>query len=825
MSHYTKTYSATGFFLSILLILLASVNSAAQTHEIDSLENWITQNPSEEVEIGQVLARLSYLYNSRDNRKGIELGRKSLELGLKLNNDPILARAYNSVGVNYYIAGQYDSAIYNYERAVTYKLKIDDQSGAAATRVNLGVIYWRQDNYPKAVLILNEALDYFLEHDEWSHQAAAYTNLGLVYLDIDDFEAAIGAFEKAKSARIRAGLDPSNVYRNLGMAYNYEGEYEMAIDYGKKALETAVSNKNEVRLIDAHLDLINPYIGLGQYDTAEYHGQEALKLSVENENKVKQARSFSRLAYLNYRQSKYPEAIELYKKAIKVRMGLKNKSALGNNYMGMGRSKFAMGDVSGAVLDFQKAITYAEKVHSYATLQNATRRLSDYYKKKGDYQKAYEYQLRYQAAKDSVDNLDKFKAVSRVHSQFVQDRLRQELATQQAQNELQLHNEIDRQRLVNYVAVSAVVVVLILLAMVYRVYQVKKKAALRLEEKNKLILEQKDELAFKSDKLQIVNSQLKSLAEFRTDLTRMIAHDMKNPLNAIIGLSSTGSHDKRIKNITQSGYQLLNLVTNMLAVDKFQSTNYQPNPSSFPLDQIILEAKRDVEILLEAKAIRFESLIPKMICVKVDRASIKRVLVNLFSNAIKYSPNEGKVIVDKIKVQNDQIYLKVTDQGAGIPADRLPHVFDKFWQSNAKESGFAASTGLGLTFCKMAIEAHGGKIWAESEISKGTSIYFSLPLEIDNTCEKTLATLFEEEREVNEEMEALIEESEYEQIAEYAGFLKGLKIHQVSAITRVLKDLERQEIKSQWKTDLQTAVYQADQQRYDDLLQVLEKDY
>jgi len=101
------------------------------------------------------------------------------------------------------------------------------------------------------------------------------------------------------------------------------------------------------------------------------------------------------------------------------------------------------------------------------------------------------------------------------------------------------------------------------------------------------------------------------------------------------------------------------------------------------------------------------------------------------TNAIKYSTN-GQTITLKGEIieEGNNVFLKisVTDQGIGIQKEKLPHIFDKFWQAEATSSGHAASIGLGLTFCKLAIEAHGGKIAAESEVGKGTTIYLTLLL-------------------------------------------------------------------------------------------------
>jgi two-component system sensor histidine kinase VicK len=105
---------------------------------------------------------------------------------------------------------------------------------------------------------------------------------------------------------------------------------------------------------------------------------------------------------------------------------------------------------------------------------------------------------------------------------------------------------------------------------------------------------------------------------------------------------------------------------------------------------------------------------------------LTRVLVNLLSNALKYTPS-GKTITVSAKVTDEGVHFAVTDEGPGIPKEYLHRIFDRFVQVEARKAGAPVGTGLGLTFCKLAVEAHGGRIWLESEVGKGTTVHFLLP--------------------------------------------------------------------------------------------------
>lgn len=129
-----------------------------------------------------------------------------------------------------------------------------------------------------------------------------------------------------------------------------------------------------------------------------------------------------------------------------------------------------------------------------------------------------------------------------------------------------------------------------------------------------------------------------------------------------------------------------------------------------------------------SKKITLEIAMPKILSdVPVDRDMIRRVVINLIENAIKFSSSNKKVIVG-LKQEIDAVVFFVEDNGPGIPEDQLDAVFTKF--TRLKTAQTTRGFGLGLAFCKLAIDAHGGKIWVESTLGKGTRFLFSIPVNL-----------------------------------------------------------------------------------------------
>ena len=229
----------------------------------------------------------------------------------------------------------------------------------------------------------------------------------------------------------------------------------------------------------------------------------------------------------------------------------------------------------------------------------------------------------------------------------------------------------------------------------------------------------------------------KQLEQMREDFISMIVHDLKNPLAGVIGFSEImlnkaqkrgiDDFERFLTGILYQANTLHDMVNNILEVHKMEdgSMEIQKNVSEF--QEIVESAIRQVEVSAKQKDIAINSTIPADFpAVFVDQTKMIRLFANILSNGVKYTPKNGTITV-YAEVQNDTILAGVTDTGKGIPSEYLDTIFDRFAQVDRKRQGKAASVGLGLYFCKLVVEAHGGKIWAESEQGKGSTFYFTIP--------------------------------------------------------------------------------------------------
>ncbi|MBN2282073.1 MAG: hybrid sensor histidine kinase/response regulator [Candidatus Marinimicrobia bacterium] len=229
-------------------------------------------------------------------------------------------------------------------------------------------------------------------------------------------------------------------------------------------------------------------------------------------------------------------------------------------------------------------------------------------------------------------------------------------------------------------------------------------------------------------------TEMKNLQRLNDELNHMIVHDMRNPLTVMLGHLEllkikvknleNDKIDKTLSILNQQANRLIEMISSLLDINKFEKGEMKLNREEVDLIELlnhILQVfnynKDHVKILLETKITTFKA--------PIDKYIIERVIENLLTNAIKFS-NKNSIITLHIDQQNEKPVIKVIDQGPGIPAEYQEKIFEKFGQVESRRKGNKYSTGLGLTFCKYAVNAHGGEIGVYNNPNAGSTFWFTL---------------------------------------------------------------------------------------------------
>lgn len=231
---------------------------------------------------------------------------------------------------------------------------------------------------------------------------------------------------------------------------------------------------------------------------------------------------------------------------------------------------------------------------------------------------------------------------------------------------------------------------------------------------------------------------LREADRLKTELLANVSHDLRTPLTSIKGYSTTilrhyaklSDQEKRdfLKEIDLASDRLTELIENLLQLSKLEAGGFRMNREPVSIDTLIANSVEDIQ--QKAEGHRFAVKTPKSLpLLEADPRRIRQVIDNLLTNAAKYSP-EGTEISVVCLCDDQNLSVQVKDQGVGIAANEIEKIFERFYQADSGTSSHkAGGVGLGLAICKGIIEAHKGRIWAQSELGKGSAFTFTLPLQ------------------------------------------------------------------------------------------------
>ncbi len=238
-------------------------------------------------------------------------------------------------------------------------------------------------------------------------------------------------------------------------------------------------------------------------------------------------------------------------------------------------------------------------------------------------------------------------------------------------------------------------------------------------------------------KLQMANQDLASANRLKSEFLANMSHELRTPLNAIIGFSEllqdqvfgplNERQAKYVGNILTSGRHLLQLINDILDLSKIEAGRMDLNLETFALREALSEVETIVNPLAARKRIALKlDLDASLPPVVADRSKVKQIMYNLLSNAIKFTGEGGSVTVSD-RLADGWIEVSVRDTGIGIRPEDTERVFQEFRQADGSAARQYEGTGLGLALTRRFVRMHGGEVWLQSEVGKGSTFFFTLP--------------------------------------------------------------------------------------------------
>jgi signal transduction histidine kinase len=557
--------------------------------------------------------------------------------------------------------------------------KLQWKRGMGVAYNNLGLCYWSNSNFPESLKNYYQAHKINDSLNNESEMALTHNGLGLVFFGLEDFKKASYHFKKALSINEKLKIEkeiPNNL-NNIATIYSINKDFAQSLKYYHLAIEHYAKQKDTINIAYCYTNIGNVFIQLKKY-------QESIKVFNKS------------IAYYNNDNSLYNGY---------------NKVGLGRAYYFLSLGKTNKGDIdyllNQSLKNINEAIISFKTNNNPNSLPECYRYYSKVYQEKKDFKKAVLYYKKSTTINNSIYSNNNSNKITALNIQKEAETYNNQLILK----ELKLKTETT---LVQFIfAITSTVV--ILLGLFSWLFISKRKNNLELQKKNATI--------------STINKQ-------KDKFFSIIAHDLRGPFNGFLGLTELLAEEidamekEEIQfaaaTMRSSAINLNRLLENLLEWSRMEQGLIRFDPKENELSTVVTECVITLQDPANKKDIKINTDIPENTFVFADTNILQAVIRNLSSNAVKFTPDGGTILI-QAKEDDKSTTISIKDTGIGMNKKMIDNLFRLDVQTNRKGTNDEPSTGLGLILCKEFVEKHGGKIWVESEEGQGSTFYVSFP--------------------------------------------------------------------------------------------------
>jgi signal transduction histidine kinase len=788
-----------------LVLLILGKFTFAQADKTDSLLGLLAKHTEVDTAkinlLNQIAGELKFTDISKTLLYATQADSLSDILGFKKGK----TKSLQHIGNYHFYTQNISKALAYYQQALNVSKEIDDKRGISYIYNYIGNVYLMQGDYPKAVEYYEKALRAFIEIDDKIGISGCYNNFANIYYMQGDYPRTLEYFQKAlkvfEELTNKTGI--AGTFNNMGVVSDEQGNYAKALEYYQKALKMRKELNDRYGTSDTYTNIGNVYYAEKDYSKALEYFQKSHEINEELGNKSGLAISYLNIGVVFRIRKDYSKSLNYFQKSMSIARKISSQDIITTNNIEFSNAYFSLKNYKLAIrygsIAFQAAVESGERDN----IKKAADVLAKSYAAMRDFEKAYKFHREFKAQNDSLFNESNIEKITNLENQYKFEKEKESIAAEQAKKDALKEAELKRQKTVRNSFIIGFVLMIVFVLIIFRNLTKIRKANRLLASQKEEIVSQKEEIQEQARELEIKNKNLFELSKFKKLMTDTVIHDLKNPLNHIIGSTKE-------KTIRQSGYTMLNIVMNILDINKAQSTKLNIQPENQSVATLIDEAIEQVEFLAEQKNLIFEKLLPKEFIIKADRDLTIRTLVNLFTNAIKYSPLNSRLTIQAIE-NGDKLQIDVIDYGKGISNENIKTIFDEYTQIDAKKSGKVQSTGIGLTFCKIATEAQNAHIEVCSVPGEKTQFSLIYPL----------VSVLEKETAIEEETQkvSLLTLEERKMLRDIFLALRKLETYQASEILKRLQTIENpSENINNWMQKIKNAMFSSNNELYNKLI-------
>ena len=684
--------------------------------------------------ISDAYNRIGNVYSiQNENKKALEFYLKCLDMRLDLNDSKSISNVYNNIALLYKLDKKFGLALEYYYLALKESQDRNDKLDISSYYSSIAIIYGDLGDYKNSIKYLMLSLEIVKNLDNKDVLASVYNSLGNIYSEISSYEEALDYYLRAldifKEINQRDGI--SMVYNNLGIIYQNLNETDKALEYYQKTLQMDIESDYKKGQATALNNIGTVYDNKGDREKALDYYNQALELNKELEIADGIATALNNIGLICLDLGNYEKAYTNLMESIEISKELNDIYSLSNNYNNLANLFLCQKKYSQTQNYLELASELAKKINAKEFMLESYDLYTKLYTEQNNYKKALEYYKLYSDMNDSVVTAQNSRRLAEVKVKFDTDYIESENKILKKDNEIHLL-ELDRQKNIMKYWIAFSILILVLAILSFNQFRLKKKT-------NNLLKNKNDQLRDANKKLIDSELNLKELNATKDKFFSIIAHDLKNPFQSLLGFSEI-LYDRRdqlkreeifeySRLIYESSQSLYSLLGNLLQWAKTQLGNTKLSPKNINIYESLNDILDLFNLTALNKNINIINLIEKDTYAFVDKHVASSVFSNLISNAIKFT-NQGGEIKISCKESNNRLTISVLDNGNGISEENVNKLFRIDQNYSTKGTENESGTGLGLILCKELITQSNGEIYVESTLGKGSNFQFVLPLSI-----------------------------------------------------------------------------------------------